>query len=74
MQLYDEQAGQFLADRYVTGECPHCHAQGAYGDQCEKCGTSLAATDLIDPHSAITVLSRAPRDAPLVSAAGPLAG
>ncbi|HUN21457.1 MAG TPA: class I tRNA ligase family protein, partial [Muribaculaceae bacterium] len=42
MQLYDEQAGQFLADRYVTGECPHCHAQGAYGDQCEKCGTSLA--------------------------------
>ena len=54
MQLYDEQAGQFLADRYVTGECPHCHAQGAYGDQCEKCGTSLAATDLIDPHSAIT--------------------
>ena len=54
MQLYDEQAGQFLADRYVTGECPHCHAQGAYGDQCEKCGTSLAATDLIGPHSAIT--------------------
>ena len=54
MQLYDEQAGQFLADRYVTGECPHCHAQGAYGDQCEKCGTSLNATDLINPRSAIT--------------------
>ena len=54
MQLYDEQAGQFLADRYVTGECPHCHAQGAYGDQCEKCGTSLGATDLINPRSAIT--------------------
>lgn len=54
MQLYDEKANQFLADRYVTGECPHCHAQGAYGDQCEKCGTSLNATDLINPKSAIT--------------------
>lgn len=54
MQLYDEEAGQFLADRYVTGECPHCHAEGAYGDQCEKCGTSLNATDLINPRSAIT--------------------
>ncbi len=54
MQLYDEQAGQFLADRYVTGECPNCHAQGAYGDQCEKCGSSLNATDLINPKSAIT--------------------
>ena len=53
-QLYDEEAGQFLADRYVTGECPHCHAPGAYGDQCEKCGTSLNATDLINPRSAIT--------------------
>lgn len=54
MQLYDEKANQFLADRYVTGECPHCHADGAYGDQCEKCGTSLNATDLINPKSAIT--------------------
>ncbi|MCM1519063.1 MAG: methionine--tRNA ligase [Pseudoflavonifractor sp.] len=54
MQLYDEAAGQFLADRYVTGTCPHCHSEGAYGDQCEKCGTSLNATDLIDPRSAIT--------------------
>lgn len=54
MQLYDEEAEQFLADRYVTGECPHCHAEGAYGDQCEKCGTSLNATDLINPRSAIT--------------------
>ncbi len=54
MQLYDAEAGQFLADRYVTGECPHCHNPKAYGDQCEACGTSLAATDLIDPHSAIT--------------------
>lgn len=53
-QLYDEEAGQFLADRYVTGICPHCKSEGAYGDQCEKCGTSLNATDLIDPHSAIT--------------------
>lgn len=54
MQLYDAKANQFLADRYVTGECPHCHAQGAYGDQCEKCGTSLNATDLINPRSSIT--------------------
>lgn len=54
MQLYDEEAGQFLADRYVTGKCPHCGAEGAYGDQCEACGTSLNATDLIDPKSAIT--------------------
>ena len=54
MQLYDEEAGQFLADRYVTGTCPHCGAEGAYGDQCEVCGTSLNATDLINPKSAIT--------------------
>ena len=40
-QLYDEEAKQFLADRYVTGECPHCHNEGAYGDQCEKCGRDL---------------------------------
>lgn len=53
-QYYDEEAQQFLADRYITGECPHCHAQGAYGDQCEKCGTSLAPTDLINPKSAIS--------------------
>lgn len=54
MQLYDEKADQFLADRYVTGECPHCHNPRAYGDQCEACGTSLNATDLINPTSAIT--------------------
>lgn len=54
MQLYDEKAGQFLADRYVTGTCPHCGYEKAYGDQCEKCGTSLNATDLISPKSAIT--------------------
>ena len=54
MQLFDEKANQFLADRYVTGECPHCHNPRAYGDQCEACGTSLNATDLINPKSAIT--------------------
>ncbi len=54
MQLYDPEAGQFLADRYVTGECPHCHNDRAYGDQCEACGTSLNATDLINPKSVIT--------------------
>lgn len=54
MQLYDEQADQFLADRYVTGKCPHCGNERAYGDQCEACGTSLNATDLIDPKSSIT--------------------
>lgn len=54
MQLYDEEANQFLADRYVVGTCPHCGYERAYGDQCEKCGTSLSATDLIDPYSAIT--------------------
>ncbi|MBO7159988.1 MAG: methionine--tRNA ligase [Paludibacteraceae bacterium] len=53
-QYYDEEAGQFLADRYITGECPHCHAEGAYGDQCEKCGTSLSPLDLINPKSAIS--------------------
>ena len=53
-QYYDEEAGQFLADRYITGKCPHCGSEGAYGDQCEKCGTSLSPTDLIDPRSAIS--------------------
>ena len=53
-QLYDEEADQFLADRYVTGTCPHCGFDHAYGDQCESCGTSLNATDLINPKSAIT--------------------
>lgn len=53
-QLYDPEAKQFLADRYVTGECPHCHNPRAYGDQCEACGTSLNATDLINPKSAIS--------------------
>jgi methionyl-tRNA synthetase len=53
-QLYDEQANQFLADRFVTGTCPKCGNEEAYGDQCEKCGTSLNATDLINPKSALT--------------------
>ncbi|MFO7701512.1 MAG: methionine--tRNA ligase [Psychroflexus maritimus] len=53
-QLYDVQANQFLADRFVTGTCPKCGYEEAYGDQCEKCGTSLSANDLINPVSAIT--------------------
>lgn len=53
-QYYDEEAGQFLADRYITGTCPHCHKDGAYGDQCESCGTSLNATDLLHPRSTIS--------------------
>ncbi len=53
-QLYDAEADQFLADRFVTGTCPKCSSEGAYGDQCEKCGTSLNATDLINPKSTIT--------------------
>ncbi len=53
-QYYDEEAGCFLADRYITGTCPHCGNNEAYGDQCEKCGTSLSPSDLIDPHSTIS--------------------
>ena len=53
-QYYDTEAGQFLADRYITGKCPHCGNENAYGDQCEQCGTSLNATDLINPKSAIS--------------------
>jgi len=53
-QYYDEEAGCFLADRYITGTCPFCGNENAYGDQCEKCGTSLNATDLINPKSAIS--------------------
>ena len=54
MQYYDEEAHQFLADRYITGECPHCHNPKAYGDQCEKCGSDLDPTELINPKSAIS--------------------
>ena len=53
-QYYDEEAKQFLADRYITGECPHCHNPHAYGDQCEKCGSDLDPTELINPKSAIS--------------------
>lgn len=53
-QYYDESAQQFLADRYITGKCPHCGNENAYGDQCESCGTSLSPTDLINPKSAIS--------------------
>ena len=53
-QYYDEEANQFLADRYITGTCPHCGNENAYGDQCEKCGTSLNASDLIHPKSTIS--------------------
>lgn len=54
LQPYDAVAGEFLADRYVVGTCPHCGSERAYGDQCEACGTSLNATDLINPRSALT--------------------
>ncbi|MHA8099831.1 methionine--tRNA ligase [Aquirufa aurantiipilula] len=53
-QFYDEEAGQFLADRYITGECPSCHQPGAYGDQCEKCGTTLSPNELINPKSTLS--------------------
>lgn len=53
-QYYDEEAGQFLADRYIEGNCPKCGNEGAYGDQCEKCGSSLSPTDLINPKSKLS--------------------
>ncbi|MDP1815965.1 MAG: methionine--tRNA ligase [Leadbetterella sp.] len=53
-QYFDETAQQFLADRYIVGECPVCHNDGAYGDQCEKCGSSLSPTELINPKSTIS--------------------
>jgi len=53
-QYYDEEANQFLADRYITGTCPRCGNPNAYGDQCEKCGTTLSPTDLINPKSALS--------------------
>lgn len=54
LQPYDSKGGEFLADRYVIGTCPKCGSDHAYGDQCEACGTSLNATDLINPRSALT--------------------
>ena len=53
-QYYDEQAGTFLADRYITGTCPKCGNPNAYGDQCEKCGSTLSPEELIDPKSALS--------------------
>ena len=53
-QYFDEEAKQFLADRYITGTCPHCSNENAYGDQCEACGTSLNATELINPKSMLS--------------------
>lgn len=53
-QYYDEEAKTFLADRYITGECPHCHFEKAYGDQCEHCGSTLSPEELINPRSAVS--------------------
>jgi len=53
-QFYDQENNQFLADRYITGECPKCHADGAYGDQCEKCGSALSPEELINPTSTLS--------------------
>lgn len=53
-QYYDEEFEQFLADRYISGTCPNCKAENAYGDQCEKCGSALSPTDLIDPKSTLS--------------------
>jgi methionyl-tRNA synthetase len=53
-QYYDEEAKQFLADRYIVGTCPKCGNENAYGDQCEKCGSSLSPTELINPHSMLS--------------------
>ncbi|MBS1613645.1 MAG: class I tRNA ligase family protein, partial [Bacteroidetes bacterium] len=53
-QYYDEKVNQFLADRYIIGTCPVCANENAYGDQCEKCGTSLSPTDLINPRSTLS--------------------
>ena len=54
MQFYDEAENQFLADRYITGDCPKCGAEGAYGDQCEKCGSTLSPTELVNPTSTLS--------------------
>ena len=53
-QYFDEEYQQFLADRYILGECPNCHNENAYGDQCEKCGSALSPTDLINPISTLS--------------------
>ena len=53
-QFYDEEAKTFLADRYIVGTCPHCQSEGAYGDQCEKCGSTLSPDELINPRSTVS--------------------
>ena len=53
-QFYDKENNQFLADRYISGECPKCNADGAYGDQCEKCGSALSPEELINPKSTLS--------------------
>lgn len=53
-QYYDPEAKTFLADRYITGKCPRCGHEGAYGDQCEHCGSTLSPEELIDPHSKLS--------------------
>ena len=61
-QYYDEEYHQFLADRYVTGTCPTCKTEGACGDQCANCGTSLNSTDLINPLSTLSAKPPVPRE------------
>ena len=53
-QFYDKESNQFLADRYISGQCPKCNAEGAYGDQCEKCGSALSPNELINPKSTLS--------------------
>ena len=53
-QFYDDENNQFLADRYISGQCPKCNAEGAYGDQCEKCGSTLSSDELINPKSTLS--------------------
>ena len=53
-QLYDEEEGMFLPDRFIRGTCPKCHTPDQYGDSCESCGSTYSPTDLIDPRSAVT--------------------
>ena len=71
MQYYDEEAQTFLADRYIVGTCPKCGNERAYGDQCEKCGSTLSPDELIDPHSAVVGFGSGQKgDEALVSPAG----
>ena len=72
-QYYDEETQTFLADRYIVGTCPRCGNDRAYGDQCEKCGSTLSPDELISPHSAVSG-SRETRHQALVSAVGPIRG